>query len=230
MTKRLIILLMGVVLAFSFTFSGMSQTLERDDLIRLHVIANSDSPEDQALKLRVRDHLLLTFGEVFQDTSSMTQARAMINKSLSDFQQEAQGEILRQGYSYPVKVQLGIFPFPTKAYGDMVYPAGRYEALRVVIGQGSGANWWCVMFPPLCFVDVSSGAARRPSGNTEKPKTGKASAHSSDAIQAEKPDGTGSLAKNVPAASSPLHKGDVVYTFKLAEWWQSFKAWLSRIF
>jgi stage II sporulation protein R len=207
MYKKLIIYLMTAVLAVSITYSGMSQALERSDLIRLHVIANSDSPEDQALKLRVRDHLLSAFGEIFQDARNISQAKALIKESLDNLELEAQAEIQRQGYNYPVKAQLGIFPFPTKAYGDMVYPAGRYEALRVVIGQGTGANWWCVMFPPLCFVDVSSGVARRPLENTEGQNTKKTSVSNPDKQE----------------------ETTVVYTFKLAEWWQSIKAWLGRI-
>lgn len=124
-----------------------------DELIRLHVIANSDSPEDQALKLKVRDQLLLNFGKDFSENQTMEQARETIEANLSELEKVALHEIKRQGYNYPVKAQLGVWPFPTRVYGDEVYPAGEYEALRLVIGEGKGANWWCVMFPPLCFVD-----------------------------------------------------------------------------
>ena len=150
MKKRVwISLVMAVLIAFSFTWSGRDQTPERDDLIRLHVIANSDSPEDQALKLRIRDQLLLTFGSAFQEAHSMSQAREVIRDNLDKMESIAQAEIQRSGCDYPVRAQLGMFPFPTKAYGDVVYPAGSYEALRVVIGKGTGANWWCVMFPAV---------------------------------------------------------------------------------
>lgn len=127
----------------------IDQSTYGDDLIRLHVIANSDSPEDQALKLQVRDRLLLTFGETFREVRSMEEARGIIQANLAALEQTACVEIENQGFSYPVEAKLGIYPFPTRVYGDLVYPAGNYEALRVVIGEGKGANWWCVMFPPL---------------------------------------------------------------------------------
>jgi len=144
------------LIIFLFTWVG-TQTGRPHDLIRLHVIANSDSPEDQELKLHVRDRLLTTFGKKFRQVQSMNEARETIKESLPELEKTAMAEIRERGYSYDVKAQLGIFPFPTRVYGDMVFPAGSCEALRVIIGDGKGANWWCVMFPPLCFVDVSSG-------------------------------------------------------------------------
>lgn len=190
--KQWMILVMAVILAVTITSSDLRETKKRTDLIRLHVIANSDSPQDQALKLSVRDQLLASFGQAIQETSSLEEARIVINESLDDLEAAALSEIHRQGYDYPVKAQLGTFTFPTKAYGDMVYPAGSYEALRLVIGEGKGANWWCVMFPPLCFVDISSGTAK---GTT--------------------PD------------YQDYTDNTVVYTFKLKEWWDSLKAWVS---
>ena len=175
-----------------------------DELIRLHVIANSDSPEDQALKLKVRDQLLLNFGKDFSETQTMEQARETIEANLSELEKVALHEIKRQGYNYPVKAQLGVWPFPTRVYGDEVYPAGEYEALRIVIGEGKGANWWCVMFPPLCFVDVSSSTAERPEPD--------------DLYQTEQKE------------SVTEEQETIVYTFKAVELWKSFKEWVDNIF
>ena len=236
MKKRVwISLVMAVLIAFSFTWSGRDQTPERDDLIRLHVIANSDSPEDQALKLRIRDQLLLSLGSTFQKTHSMSQAREVIRENLDEVESIARAEIQRSGYDYPVRAQLGIFPFPTKAYGDVVYPAGSYEALRIVIGKGTGANWWCVMFPPLCFVDVSGGVAKRPAEEAKRPAKDVQEAASDEVRPKSAPDE--SRQEPGKAAGKPDLSGQeqasetkVVYTFKVVEWWKSVRAWAAHLF
>lgn len=128
-----------------------------DNLIRLHVIANSDSPADQALKRDVRDRVLEYMHVKLKDSKDVEQTSVIINQNLGDIKAIAQDEISRQGKDYSVQASLGSYPFPTKAYGDIILPAGNYQALRVVIGKGEGANWWCVLFPPLCFVDVTHG-------------------------------------------------------------------------
>ena len=238
MKKRVwISLAMAVLIAFSFTWSGRDQTPERDDLIRLHVIANSDSPEDQALKLRIRDQLLLSFGKTFQETRSMSQAREVIRKNLDEMASIARAEIQRSGYDYPVRMQLGIFPFPTKAYGDVVYPAGSYEALRIVIGKGTGANWWCVMFPPLCFVDVSGGVAKRPAEEAGKPEGEakeialKSKVQQESASDSEVRREPGKTAGEMdPAGPEQESATRVVYTFKVVEWWKSVQAWAAHLF
>ena len=128
-----------------------------DNLIRLHVIANSDSPEDQALKRDVRDIILSYMKEQLINSKDIEQTRYIINTNIKKIIVLAKDEIVQQGRNYDVNVTLGSYPFPTKAYGDIALPAGNYQALRVVIGKGEGANWWCVLFPPLCFVDVTHG-------------------------------------------------------------------------
>jgi stage II sporulation protein R len=133
----------------------------KGEYIRFHVIANSDSPEDQQLKLRVRDRLLERFGPELSDIHSIDQGRRIIGEKLSAIREVALEEIKSSGRTYPVQVMFGRFPFPTRVYGDLVLPAGEYEALKVIIGQGKGANWWCVMFPPLCFIDISHGIAHK---------------------------------------------------------------------
>jgi stage II sporulation protein R len=128
-----------------------------DNLIRLHVLANSDSPEDQALKRDVRDVVLNYMRDRLKDSQNIEQTKNIINEDLEKLNDIARKEIEKQGKNYNVKAMLGSFPFPTKAYGDVTLPAGMYEALRIVIGKGEGSNWWCVLFPPLCFVDATHG-------------------------------------------------------------------------
>lgn len=132
--------------------SGLSQ-----NLLRLHVLANSDSPEDQQLKRDVRDVILDYMKKELKDFENVEDAKLQVNNKLDAIKTLAEDEIKRQDKDYSVKVMLGNFPFPTKMYGDITLPAGTYEALRVVIGEGEGQNWWCVMFPPLCFVDATHG-------------------------------------------------------------------------
>lgn len=128
-----------------------------DGVFRLHVIANSDSVEDQNLKYKVRDALLDYMNSICSDVSSKEDAMNIASEHLEDFKAIAENVIYENNYTYPVSVEIGKYDFPTKNYGDVSIPAGIYDALRVKIGKASGKNWWCVMFPPLCFVDVSSG-------------------------------------------------------------------------
>ncbi|HEY9060891.1 MAG TPA: stage II sporulation protein R [Pseudobacteroides sp.] len=128
-----------------------------DNIIRLHVIANSDSEEDQALKRSVRDIVLKYMKENLTLDSNLDEAKSILKRDMDKITALAKEEVLRWGKDYPVKSTLGNYPFPTKAYGDIALPAGNYQALRIVIGTGEGANWWCVLFPPLCFVDATHG-------------------------------------------------------------------------
>lgn len=143
------------ICAISYAKS-VSEDLE-NSVFRLHVIANSDSKEDQNLKYIVRDKLLQYMNSYLSNTSTKEDAIKIANKHLDEFKQVAINTIKEQGYSYNVNVKVGNFEFPTKIYGDISLPAGFYDALRVEIGEAKGQNWWCVMFPPLCFVDVTSG-------------------------------------------------------------------------
>ncbi len=154
----LVLLLLIVFVCFSayFYVTAVSSGIS-DSVFRLHVIANSDSDEDQALKLKVRDSLLEYMNSLCSSTSSKEEAMRIANEHIDDFTKIAQDVIAQNGYNYSVDVSVGSCDFPTKEYGDVSLPAGTYDALRVKIGSASGHNWWCVMFPPLCFVDVSSG-------------------------------------------------------------------------
>ena len=126
-------------------------------VFRLHVIANSDSDEDQSLKYKVRDNLLNYMNNICKDCNSKEEAIRIVSEHQEEFRQVALDTIKNEGYSYNVKIEIGNFEFPTKHYGDISLPAGFYDALKVEIGKAEGRNWWCVMFPSLCFVDVSSG-------------------------------------------------------------------------
>ena len=126
-----------------------------DKLIRFHVIANSDSEEDQALKLKVRDEIIDRMSIKFEGAESLDDAREILISSIEEVNNIAREVILEEGFDYDVNTMLSNENFPDKIYGDYIFPQGNYEAYRVIIGSGEGQNWWCVMFPPLCFVDES---------------------------------------------------------------------------
>lgn len=128
-----------------------------ENLIRFHVLAHSDSKEDQELKLRVRDRVIGGIGKDLEGSQSIDETRGILLENLEKIREIAEEEIIAGGKNYRVRVLLGDYNFPTKRYGNVVFPAGIYEALRIEIGQARGQNWWCVMFPPLCFVDVKHG-------------------------------------------------------------------------
>jgi len=127
----------------------------RDNLIRFHVIANSDSKRDQAMKLKVRDRIVGRMTPEFTGVETRTEARKIVEVHLAEIREIALAEVRAWGEDYPVKVEVGNYDFPVKSYGNLTLPAGKYEAVRVIIGSGRGTNWWCVLFPPLCFVDAS---------------------------------------------------------------------------
>lgn len=141
--------------AFSYV-NAVSLDIEKS-VFRLHVIANSDEVEDQNLKYKVRDALISYMNSICKDVENKEEAIELAKLHLDDFKKIAEDTILENGFSYSVTVEIGNFSFPTKDYGDVSLPAGFYDALRVKIGEAKGQNWWCVMFPPLCFVNVSSG-------------------------------------------------------------------------
>ena len=121
-----------------------------DKVVRLQVLANSDSEEDQALKLLVRDQVLERAASLLEQAGDRRQAEMLLRQALPELEEAAAREIAANGYDYPVTAELVDAAFPTKEYEGFTLPAGEYLALRVVIGQGGGQNWWCVVFPPLC--------------------------------------------------------------------------------
>lgn len=128
-----------------------------NSVFRLHVIANSNSEEDQNLKYIVRDNLINYMNEKCKNLSSKEDIIEYAKNNLVDIKNIAENTIKENGYNYPVVVEIGNYEFPTKWYGDISFPEGFYDALRVKIGKAAGQNWWCVMFPPLCFVDSTTG-------------------------------------------------------------------------
>ena len=141
----------------AFSYAENVSTDIAKSVFRLHVIANSDSKEDQDLKYKVRDNLLKYMKEICSNCENKDEAIKLVTEQQEKFKQIAIHTIRDEGYSYDVNISIGNFEFPTKDYGDISLPAGYYDALRVEIGEAKGQNWWCVMFPPLCFVDVTSG-------------------------------------------------------------------------
>jgi stage II sporulation protein R len=129
------------------------------NLIRLHVVANSDQPKDQEVKLEVRDAILNASGSLFAG-KTLDDAVLAVKDNLPLFKRIAENVLAASGYDYPVGVEYGAFAFPERTYGPLVLPAGNYQALRVVLGSGEGANWWCILFPPLCYLDVVGGGGR----------------------------------------------------------------------
>ena len=140
-------------------------------LIRLHVVANSNLPEDQHLKERVRDAILAEFGPQFKAIEQRAQAQQILVSSFRRIEEIALAEIRRAGgkEGYGVRAEYGCYDFPEKTYSFATLPAGRYWALRVTLGEGVGNNWWCVLYPPLCFVSEEEDAlARAAAANGEK--------------------------------------------------------------
>lgn len=163
MKKNLKFILIITFLIFIYTFIcaynyvyAVSTNLS-DSVFRLHIIANSDSKEDQDLKYIVRDNLIQYMVKLCENCSSKTEVIEIAKNNISNFKQIAEDTVKEQGFSYDVNVEIGNFEFPTKSYGDISFPAGYYDALKVKIGNSSGQNWWCVMFPPLCFVNTTTG-------------------------------------------------------------------------
>ena len=156
-TFIILVLLCIFILICAFSYVNAVSANISNSVFRLHVIANSDSTEDQNLKYKVRDAVLKYMNSISLDCSSKSEVIKLANDHKDDFYKIAKQVIVDNGYDYDVNIKIGNFDFPTKHYGDISFPAGNYDALRIEIGNASGQNWWCVMFPPLCFVDVTSG-------------------------------------------------------------------------
>ena len=151
------LLLIYILLCINSYVNAVSNNIS-SSVFRLHVIANSDSAEDQNLKYKVRDKILeYTNTLIDVNSNSKEDIINIANQNLDILRQIAQNTVYENGFNYNVNISIGNFYFPTKYYGDISLPAGYYDALRIEIGNAKGQNWWCVMFPPLCFVDVTSG-------------------------------------------------------------------------
>ncbi len=136
----------AMTLSFESTCSGI-----REKVLRLHVIANSDSVSDQSLKYAVRDELLKDGESIFSGSETADEAQVRISQNILFLKETAEEVIAKEGYDYTVNIDIGRTYFPTREYGKVTLPAGYYNAVRVIIGEGKGKNWWCVMFPPMCL-------------------------------------------------------------------------------
>lgn len=154
----ILIVILGAIftLALNFNTSNNIENNSYANLIRFHVIANSDNNKDQELKMRIRDVLLDIIEPQLTNIISIEDAENYLSNNLSNFSKIAQQEIKKIGYDYTVTAVLDWETYPTRAYGEIIFPAGNYRSLRIIIGEGKGANWWCVLFPPLCFVDITN--------------------------------------------------------------------------
>ncbi len=161
--KKFLIVFVCILGIFALTTNSTkvkSDSLQKDiasKVIRFHVIANSDSKSDQALKLKVRDKVLQYMQPKLKNSKSIEESREIIRKNNDEIAEIARTVIRENKYNYTVKATLSNENFPVKTYGNITLPQGKYEAYRIVIGKGEGQNWWCVMFPPLCFVDITKG-------------------------------------------------------------------------
>lgn len=124
------------------------------EVFRFHVLANSDSEEDQALKMKVKEVILSYMEQELPESDSVETTKKWANQNLDQIEEVAAEIIAEEGYEYAVKAKVTMCEFPDKTYGDITFPAGKYEALRVEIGEAEGQNWWCVLYPNLCFIDA----------------------------------------------------------------------------
>ena len=174
MKKKLNFIFILTILVFiyiallSFNYSKAISSNLSDSVFRLHIIANSDSSADQELKLKVREMMIEYMNTLTSNSSDKKDVISMVNNHLDSFKEIALNTIKENGYNYDVNIEIGNFHFPTKSYGDISFPAGNYDALKIEIGDAIGQNWWCVLFPPLCFVNSSTGVVPDDSKNTLK--------------------------------------------------------------
>ena len=150
----LIGVIFGVALSSFGAFAGESARV-REEVLRLHIVANSDSGVDQTLKLAVRDAVLGGRPELFADSSTKAEARELAALHLPEIEEIAREEVLRRGHAYQVRAEVVNMHFATRQYEGFILPAGRYDAIRLTIGEGQGENWWCIMFPPMCIPAAS---------------------------------------------------------------------------
>lgn len=169
---KCIILLFLLILIFLFlSINSYASTISQnisENFFRLHILANSNSEQDQALKLKVRDKIIEYMNTLSYSGLNKEDVIILTQNNINNFQEIAEKTISDEGYDYNVKIEIGNFYFPTKIYGNISLPAGNYDAIRISIGNAQGENWWCSLFPPLCFIDISSGIINDESENDLK--------------------------------------------------------------
>ncbi|MEH7447778.1 stage II sporulation protein R [Bacillus toyonensis] len=161
----LLLLLIGAQLLVQFGYmkaDAKGPSVIPKEAVRLRILANSDSDKDQALKRKVRDEVKAQIDGWVADLTSFEEARKVIQGHIPEIEKTVKNTLKKEGSTESFQVKFGKnVKFPTKVYGNFIYPAGEYEAVLITIGKGEGANWWCVLFPPMCFLDFSSGTAVR---------------------------------------------------------------------
>ena len=160
MKKFVLVFIISICIICSYLINVKSSNIQSDvasKIIRFHVIANSDLEYDQNLKLKVRDEVLKYMTPKLKNCKNIDDSRKVIKENNESILNVANKVIKEQGYDYEVKGSLSQVNFPIKSYGNITLPQGTYEAYRIIIGNGKGQNWWCVMFPPLCFVNITKG-------------------------------------------------------------------------
>lgn len=157
-SKRLLICALAIICVALVTslFPIHGEAAIYDTVVRLHVVANSDSDEDQALKLKVRDAVIAVVTPAVEGCKTQSEAIDAISAIIPDIEDEARSVVAQNGYSYAVAVELGEEYYPTKNYESCAFPEGEYASLRVLIGESAGQNWWCCLFPPLCLSSASA--------------------------------------------------------------------------
>lgn len=167
--RALLSVLIGAV-ATSVLISNTKETMAdiTNSVVRLHIIANSNSDCDQELKLKVRDDISAFLGPLLEQSKSVEDTKNIISQNIKNIEQEAQKSIKKHGYTYSATAVLDRFDFPQKSYEDITFPAGIYDALRITIGNGHGNNWWCVLYPQLCFFVSEKGEFSSESKNKLK--------------------------------------------------------------
>lgn len=164
-----IVVIIAVAVAYTVdAYTGMAKI--NDKVIRLHVVANSNTVFDQQLKYKVRNNVIDKFNNEFENISSKNDSENLIVEKINEIREEAESIIKEEGCNYDVNVYYGNFKFPRKLYEDIVLPEGYYDAVRIEIGKAEGNNWWCVMFPPLCFMDFGQGENAEPVMDIETEK------------------------------------------------------------
>ncbi|MCK0470030.1 stage II sporulation protein R [Halalkalibacter sp. APA_J-10(15)] len=143
----------------SLAIAELHQEVNEEEAIRLRILANSDSVADQALKRDIRDRVNEAITEWVLHIDDMEEAKATIEANLVEIEKIVAQELERYGLEQGYEVDFDAVNFPTKLYGHLVYPAGIYDAVLITLGKGNGENWWCVLFPPLCFIDMANGDA-----------------------------------------------------------------------
>ena len=187
-----------ILISVLYIFNSISiQHSLANKVLRLHILANSNSSFDQNLKLKVRDKIVEFLTPKLENSTSLNETKKIISGNMDNIKNIA-SEVVSEYADYPIAVSLNSSNFPTKHYQKVSFPAGEYEALKIIIGEGKGNNWWCVMFPPLCFTNSSAGTFNEKSEKTLKENL---TDEEYNLINSDKP--------------------DVIIKFRLLEWWNS---------